>query len=110
MDRDPLSALETRYPTLPARAYWVILRRFTPLECGIHGSGLMSLRRFLGVTVLLVIGVTVAVQLPTWITVLLGSMALASLYIAARLKSRFDPLDPRFGSCIPPITRPRDQG
>ena len=70
----------------------------------------MSLRRFLGVTVLLVIGVTVAVQLPTWITVLLGSMALASLYIAARLKSRFDPLDPRFGSCIPPITRPRDQG
>jgi hypothetical protein len=40
---------------------------------------------------------------------LLGSLVLAVLYIVARLRSRFDPLDPRFGSCIPPITRPRDQ-
>jgi hypothetical protein len=40
---------------------------------------------------------------------LLGSLALAVLYIVARLRSRFDPLDPRFGSCIPPIAKPRDQ-
>jgi hypothetical protein len=65
----------------------------------------------LGVAVLLVVGVTAAVQPPAWIMLLLGSMALASLYIVARLRSRFDPLDPRFGSCVPPITRPkpRDQ-
>jgi hypothetical protein len=42
-------------------------------------------------------------------TLLLGSLALASLYIVARLNSRFDPLDSRFGSCIPPISRPRDR-
>jgi hypothetical protein len=59
--------------------------------------------------VLLVVGVTAANVLPTWIMLLLGSLALAALYIVARLKSRFDPLDPRFGSCIPPVTRPRDQ-
>jgi hypothetical protein len=58
---------------------------------------------------LLVIGVTAATVLPTWIMLLLGSLALAVLYIVARLRSRFDPLDPRFGSCIPPITKPRDQ-
>ena len=69
----------------------------------------MSSRLILGVTVLLVIGVTAAVQLPTWIMLLLGSLALAVLYIVARLRSRFDPLDPRFGSCIPPITKPRDE-
>jgi len=44
---------------------------------------------------------------PIWTLALLGSMALASLYIVARLRSRYDPLDPRFGSCIPPITMPR---
>jgi hypothetical protein len=40
---------------------------------------------------------------------LLGSLALAVLYIVARLRSRFDPLDPRFGSRILPIAKPRDQ-
>jgi hypothetical protein len=69
----------------------------------------MSLRLLLGVAVLLVIGVTAAVQLSTWIVLLLGSLALALLYIVGRLRSRFDPFDPRFGSCIPPITKPRDQ-
>ena len=69
----------------------------------------MSSRLILGVAVLLVVGVTAAAVLPTWIILLLGSLALAVLYIVARLRSRFDPLDPRFGSCIPPITRPRDQ-
>src|SRR4029078_2259349 len=29
--------------------------------------------------------------------------AFAGLYIVARQNSRYDPLDPRFGSCIPPI-------
>jgi len=43
---------------------------------------------------------------PIWTLALLGSMALASLYIVARLRSRYDPLDSRFGSCIPPITMP----
>jgi hypothetical protein len=52
--------------------------------------------------------VTAAAFLPAWLSVLLCSLALALLYIVARLNSRFDPLDPRFGSCIPPITRPRD--
>jgi 4-hydroxybenzoate polyprenyltransferase len=69
----------------------------------------MSSRLILGVAVLLVVGVAAATVLPTWIMLLLGSMALAVLYIVARLRSRFDPLDPRFGSCIPPITKPRDQ-
>jgi 4-hydroxybenzoate polyprenyltransferase len=69
----------------------------------------MSSKLILGVAVLLIVGVTAAVQLPTWIMLLLGSLALAVLYIFARLRSRFDPLDPRFGSCIPPITKPRDE-
>jgi hypothetical protein len=69
----------------------------------------MSSRLILGVAVLLVVGVTAANVLPTRIMLLLGSLALAALYIVARLRSRFDPLDPRFGSCIPPVTRPRDQ-
>jgi hypothetical protein len=69
----------------------------------------MTSRLILGVAALLVIGVTAAIVLPTWIMLLLGSLALAVLYIVARLRSRFDPLDPRFGSCIPPITKPRDQ-
>jgi 4-hydroxybenzoate polyprenyltransferase len=69
----------------------------------------MSSRLILGAAVLLVVGVAAATVLPTWMMLLLGSLALAVLYIVARLRSRFDPLDPRFGSCIPPITRPRDQ-
>jgi 4-hydroxybenzoate polyprenyltransferase len=69
----------------------------------------MSSRLILGAAVLLVVGVAAATVLPTWMMLLLGSLALAVLYIVARLRSRFDPLDPRFGSCIPPVTRPRDQ-
>jgi hypothetical protein len=69
----------------------------------------MSPRLILGVAVLLVIGVMAAVQPPAWIMLLLGSVALAVLYIVARLGSRFDPSDPRFGGCIPPITKPGDQ-
>ena len=69
----------------------------------------MSARLFLGAAMLLVIGVTAAVFLPVWITLLFGSLALAALYTFARLNSRYDPLDARFGSCIPPInSRPRD--
>jgi hypothetical protein len=69
----------------------------------------MRPRLILGVAVLLVIGVMAAVQPPAWIVLLLGSVALAVLYIVARLRSRFDPSDPRFGGCIPPITQPGDQ-
>jgi hypothetical protein len=79
------------------------------LNEGFNRGGFMSSKLILGVAVLLVIGVTAAVQPPMWIVLLLGSMALAVLYIVARLRSRFDPLDPRFGSCIPPITKPRDE-
>ena len=61
--------------------------------------------------VVLLLGTIVAVLIgawpPAWMFVLLGSMALALLYIVARLRSRYDPLDPRFGSCIPPINVPR---
>ncbi len=34
---------------------------------------------------------------------------LAGLYVYARMNSRYDPLDPRFGSCIPLLPRPKDQ-
>jgi 4-hydroxybenzoate polyprenyltransferase len=72
----------------------------------------MSSRRILGLA-LLVVGATAAtvlLQPPAWLVLLLGSMALALLYTVARMNSRFDPLDPRFGSCIPPINwPPRDQ-
>jgi len=66
------------------------------------------------ILVVVIIGLLAAViavfQPPTWAMILLGSAALALLYIVARLGSRFDPLDPRFGSCIPPInTKPRDR-
>lgn len=55
--------------------------------------------------------VLIAVQPPAWIVLLLGSLVLAVLYTAARMNSRYDPLDPRFGSCIPPIsTKPRERG
>jgi len=55
--------------------------------------------------VVLIVGVATAVliRLPAWVLVLLGPLALAALYILARMQSRYDPLDPRFGSCIPPI-------
>ena len=69
----------------------------------------MSSKLLSGIAVSLVIGVTAAVYLPVWMTLLLGSLALAVLYIVARRNSRYDPLDPRFGSCIPPISKPRDQ-
>jgi hypothetical protein len=72
----------------------------------------MNARLIWGVVVLLVVGVTavlIAVQPPAWVLLLLGSLALAVLYIVARRNSRYDPLDPRFGSCIPPISKPRDQ-
>jgi hypothetical protein len=73
----------------------------------------MSFKPISRVAALLVIGVTAAVVLalvqpPAWIMLLLGMMALAVLYIVARPRSRFDPLDPRFGGCIPPMTKPRD--
>ena len=51
----------------------------------------------------------IAIQPPAWIVLLLGSMTLGGLYIYARMNSRYDPLDPRFGSCIPPLPRPRDR-
>ena len=68
----------------------------------------MNSRLFLG-AVGFIAGATViliATQPPLWMLLLLGSLALAVLYIVARLRSRYDPLDPRFGSCIPPISRP----
>ena len=45
---------------------------------------------------------------PTWVVLMVGSVGLALIYIIARMHSRYDPLDPRFGSCIPPLPRPRD--
>ncbi|WP_156528401.1 hypothetical protein [Bradyrhizobium stylosanthis] len=56
----------------------------------------------LGATVLLI-----AIRAPLWLSLLLGSFTLAVLYIVARTRSRYDPLDPRFGSCIPPIYKPK---
>jgi hypothetical protein len=73
----------------------------------------MNLKLALGAVALLLVGVTtvlIAVQTPAWIMLLLGSMALAVLYVMARQRSRYDPLDPRFGSCIPPISKPGDRG
>ena len=57
-----------------------------------------------------VITVLIAVQPPAWIVLPLGSLVLAALYIVVRINSRYEPLDPRFGSCIPPIsTKPRNR-
>jgi hypothetical protein len=56
-----------------------------------------------------VLAALIAIRPPAWIVLLLGSMALAGLYIYARMNSRYDPLDPRFGSCIPPLPRSEDQ-
>ncbi|WP_141340026.1 hypothetical protein [Bradyrhizobium sp. USDA 3458] len=58
-----------------------------------------------GAAVLLVAGPP-----PAWGLLLLGAFALAALYIFARMRSRYDPLDSRFGSCIPPISKPRGGG
>jgi heme A synthase len=71
----------------------------------------MNSKLALGAVVLLVIGITtvlIAVQTPA-ILLLLGSLALAVLHILARRRSRYDPLDPRFGGCIPPISKPGDR-
>ena len=58
---------------------------------------------------LAVVTALIAIQAPAWIVLLLGSIALAGIYVYARMNSRYDPLDPRFGSCIPPPPRPKDQ-
>lgn len=74
----------------------------------------MSSRQIVRVAVSVAAGMAVVIALiasqpPAWIVLLLGSMALAGLYIYARMNSRYDPLDPRFGSCIPPLPRPKDE-
>ena len=69
----------------------------------------MSSRRILGGAMLLLVGLIAAavlLQPPAWLVLLFGSVALALLYTVARMNSRFDPLDQRFGSCIPPINWP----
>lgn len=58
---------------------------------------------------LAVVTALIAIQPPAWIVLLLGSIALAGLYVYARMNSRYEPLDPRFSSCIPPPPRPKDQ-
>jgi hypothetical protein len=63
-----------------------------------------------GTVALLLLGATVlliAIRAPAWLWLLLGSFAFAVLYIVARARSRYDSLDPRFGSCIPPIYKPK---
>jgi hypothetical protein len=74
-------------------------------------SSLSSKAKWTSGVVALITGMTAAVLIgawpPVWMLVLLGSIALALLYVVARLRSRYDPLDPRFGSCIPPINVPR---
>ena len=67
----------------------------------------MSARVALGVVLAIGGGAAalIALQPPGWIVVLFGSVVFAGIYIVARLNSRYDPLDPRFGSCIPPIQR-----
>ena len=66
----------------------------------------MPLKWMLGAGVVLVAAIAAAVMVfgapPAWLTLLLSTIAMASLYILVRLNSRYDPLDPRFGSCIPP--------
>ena len=70
---------------------------------GLKARWIMGLVVLIGMTTAVVIGAWA----PAWMLVLLGSIALAFLYVAARQRSRYDPLDPRFGSCIPPMTMPR---
>ena len=43
---------------------------------------------------LAVVTALIAIQPPAWIVLLLGSIALAGLYVYARMNSRYDPLDP----------------
>lgn len=66
----------------------------------------MQLKWTLAGGVLLVAGSAAALLTfgapPGWLTLLLGTVALALLYIVVRFNSRYDPLDARFGSCIPP--------
>lgn len=66
----------------------------------------MQWKRALVGGVVLAAGATAAVLAfgtpPGWLTVLLATITLAGLYIVVRRNSRYDPLDPRFGSCIPP--------
>jgi hypothetical protein len=73
-------------------------------------SSLSSKAKWILGVIALITGMTTAVLIGAWppagVFVLLGSAALALLYIIARLRSRYDPLDPRFGSCIPPINMP----
>ena len=70
----------------------------------------MNSKPIIAVVAVLAIGMTIVlVQPPAWVWLLFGSMVLAALYIAARQNSRYDPLDPRFGSCIPPISKPKDE-
>jgi len=71
----------------------------------------MNSRLALDAVVLPIIGtiIVIALQPPAWILLLPGSSALAGLYIVARSRSRYDSLDPRFGSCIPPISRPKNR-
>jgi hypothetical protein len=72
-------------------------------------ASLPSKTKWIFGVVALIIGVATAVLagFPSWMLVLLSSIGLALLYIVARLRSLYDPLDPRFGSCIPPINMPR---
>src|SRR6516164_6905856 len=77
-----------------------------PATCANGGSGGHS--NFVGKLIGRRCGTgAVLIRLPAWVLVLLGPLALAALYILARMQSRYDPLDPRFGSCIPPINMPR---
>lgn len=66
----------------------------------------MQLKWTMAGGVLLVAGAAVAVLAlgapPGWLILLFSTIAMAWLYIVVRLNSRYDPLDPRFGSCIPP--------
>jgi hypothetical protein len=70
-------------------------------------SSLSSKAKWILGFIALIAGVILVGAWPPLMLVLLGCVALALLYIVARRRSRYDPLDPRFGSCIPPITMPR---
>jgi hypothetical protein len=66
---------------------------------GLVSSLSSKAKRILGF-VAMTTGMTAAVLIgawpPVWVLVLLGSIALALLYIAVRSRSRYDPLDPRW--------------
>jgi hypothetical protein len=75
----------------------------------------MPIKRVLAAGGVLVAVMAAAVMVfgaPAWLALLICTIALAALYTVARLNSRYDPLDPRFGSCIPPPpgwSKPRDE-